>query len=40
MSPPVSVTRKVLESLVVEAWFARLNGADIEDPLLAVAAER
>ncbi|MFD8749930.1 hypothetical protein ACFV0O_02925 [Kitasatospora sp. NPDC059577] len=25
---------------MVEAWFARLNGADIDDPLLLIAAER
>ncbi|GLW74941.1 hypothetical protein Kpho02_72380 [Kitasatospora phosalacinea] len=37
---PVSVSRRLLEEWVVEAWFSRLNAADIEDPLLAVAAER
>ncbi|MFD0404716.1 recombinase family protein [Kitasatospora sp. NPDC127116] len=39
-SAPVSVNRKVLEPWVVEAWFSRLNGAEIDDPLLIVAAER
>ncbi|MFJ9948585.1 recombinase family protein [Kitasatospora sp. NPDC091207] len=37
---PVSASRRLLEEWVIEAWFARLNAADIDDPLLAVAAER
>ncbi|MGW7449590.1 recombinase family protein [Kitasatospora sp. NPDC054795] len=39
-SAPVSASRKLLEDWVVEAWFSRLNGADIDDPLLVIAAER
>jgi hypothetical protein len=37
---PVSVSRRILEEWVVEAWFSRLNAAAIEDPLLIIAAER
>ncbi|MFC9329030.1 recombinase family protein [Kitasatospora sp. NPDC057015] len=37
---PVSASRQLLEEWVVEAWFSRLNGADIDDPLLVIAAER
>ncbi|MFF1790673.1 hypothetical protein ACFVX9_29935 [Kitasatospora sp. NPDC058243] len=37
---PVSASRNLLEDWVVEAWFSRLNGADIDDPLLVIAAER
>lgn len=37
---PVSVSRKVLEEFVTEAWFTRMNSAKPDDPLLLVAAER
>lgn len=37
---PVSVSRKVLEQYVTEAWFSRMNSAQPDDPLLLIAAER
>ncbi|WP_431950491.1 recombinase family protein [Actinacidiphila sp. bgisy167] len=37
---PVSVKRSSIERYVAEAWAARLNASDPEDPLLPVIAER